>query len=151
MTVEDQVRWLYERMHISGLLLRFARALDTKNWPAYINLYDDDGVLVLPWKTVIRSELASTLSTTLSGFQATHHISSNHVIDIDGDCARSNSYMQAVHVLKSGDTTTKWTAGGWYDNEYRKTAAGWKFTRVKLSVLWESGSRPTEDFSQPSG
>jgi hypothetical protein len=69
----------------------------------------------------------------------THHISSNHMIEIEGDVARSRSYLQATHVADGAVPTKNWKAGGWYDCELQRSADGWEFTRVKLSVMWAGG------------
>lgn len=54
MTTTDTVQYLYDRTQVSDLLYRFASLLDTKQWQAHIDLYADDGVLVLPWATVTK-------------------------------------------------------------------------------------------------
>jgi 3-phenylpropionate/cinnamic acid dioxygenase small subunit len=141
-TLEEQVQWLVDRAQISDLLHAFARALDTKDWQAYADTYADDGVVELPWATVPRGELADFVSRDLGRFHATHHISSNHQIEIDGDTARSRSYLLAMHVLDPDDQESQWLAGGWYDNEYRRTPAGWRLTRVRITPVWQIGERP---------
>jgi 3-phenylpropionate/cinnamic acid dioxygenase small subunit len=141
MTLEEQVQWLVDRAQISDLLHAFARALDTKDWQAYVETYAEDGVVELPWATVERAELAEFVSRDLGRFHATHHISSNHAIEIDGDTARSRSYLLSMHVLDPDDQASQWLAGGWYDNEYRRTPDGWKLTRVQITPVWQIGQR----------
>ena len=142
MTLDEQVRWLVDRALISDLLYAFARALDTKDWQAYIDTYAEDGVVELPWATVSRAEIADFVPRDIGRFHATHHISSNHSIEIDGDIARSRSYLLAMHVLDPDDQASQWLSAGWYDNEYRRTPAGWKLTRVRITPVWEIGERP---------
>ena len=77
----------------------------------------------------------------LGRFHATHHISANHSIEIDGDTARSRSYVLAMHVVDLDDQSSQWLGGGWYDNEYRRTADGWR-TRVRITPVWDIGARP---------
>ena len=74
---------------------------------------------------------------SLGHYTATHHISSNHQITIDGDNAHSRSYLQGVHV--GPKPAEHWTAGGWYDCRYVRTSEGWKFARVRLTCVWLSG------------
>lgn len=31
-------------------------------------------------------------------------------------------------------------AGGWYDCSLRRTPAGWRLTKVRLTVAWTSGT-----------
>ena len=122
--------------------LAFATALDTKDWGAYAALYADDGVLVLPWMTIKRSDMPGAVQRDLSRFYATHHISANHSIKLSGNTATSRSYLLAMHVPEKGNQKSQWLAAGWYDNEYRNTERGWLITRVVITPVWESGVRP---------
>jgi len=143
MTHEETVQWLYDRAQISDLLYKFARLLDTKQWKEYMGLYADDGIMELPWETIPVAEMkARGGPKLLRHMHATHHISSNHEIEVSGDEARSRSYLQAMHVLDPKNQNTQWLAGGWYDHEYRRTDAGWTVAKVKVTSVWESGPRP---------
>ena len=151
-TLEQQVQWLVDRTLISELLCSFARALDTRDFATYASNYAEDGVLELPQpptadgggggKLILRrAEMLEKVPRSLAKYSATHHISSNHQIVIDGDHATSRSYLQAVHV---GATPLEhWDAGGWYDCSYRRTDAGWKFVSVKLTAVWLTGNPTT--------
>jgi ketosteroid isomerase-like protein len=141
---DEKVQWLVDRALISDLLFSFARALDTRDFDAYVNNFTEDGTLELPTpppgsgSSIIlqRDQLLDTLQG-LKKFSKTHHISTNHQITIDKDAASSHSYLQAVHVGAS--PFDHWDAGGWYDCQYRRTPEGWKFTRVKLTEVWLAG------------
>jgi len=136
------VRELHDRALISELLLRFARALDERDWEGYAALYTDDGVLQLPWGPPRpRQGLAEDTEANLGRFQATQHFSSNHQVAVDGDHATSRSYLQAVHVVDP-EATEHWTLGGWYDCAYRRTDEGWRFTHVSITPVWQTGRPP---------
>jgi hypothetical protein len=142
-TPAEQLRWLVDRAAISELLYSFARALDTKDYPTYASLYTADGVLELPdprtgqYFALGQAELADEVPKSLGHYSATHHLSGNHQIAIAGDRASSRSYLQAVHVGAS--PREHWSAGGWYDCEYRREPDGWRFTRVRLTAVWVDG------------
>jgi SnoaL-like domain len=142
-TLEAQVQWLIDRASISDLLFHFARALDSKDFEAYTALYASDGVLELPdprsgsYFTLRQAELAEALPRSLGRYTATHHLSCNHQIEISGDRATSRSYLQAVHV--GSEPRQHWSAGGWYDCEYRREQGNWRFTRVRLTAVWLDG------------
>lgn len=145
-SMEDSVRWLVDRAQISELLFSFAAALDTKDWQRYAENYADDGYIELPDPqsstggtfVLYKAKLLELVPKSLGRYVATHHISTNHQIRIDGDRAESRSYLQAVHV--AGKPTDHWTAGGWYDCRYVRTPAGWKFAQVKLTAVWLAGA-----------
>ena len=144
MTLEAQVRWLVDRALISELLCSFARALDTRDYRAYVDNYADGGVLelpdpVTPGATILlrKEQMAEAVPRSLGRYRATHHLSANHQIRLDGERASSVSYLQAVHVREA--PTDHWSAGGWYECDYVRTPQGWKFSHVRLSAVWLTG------------
>ena len=142
-STDEMVAWLVDRAEISDLLHRFAQALDRRDWDAYEANFADDGELILPWGGHKgRVGMAAYVSRDLGRFAATHHISANHQVSVTGDTATSRSYLQAVHVLRPGDPASHFDVGGWYDNDYRRTAEGWRLTRVVITPVWESGTNP---------
>lgn len=144
-SMEATLQWLVDRAQIGDLLHSFAAALDNKDWQRYADNFADDGYIELPdpqspeGGTFIlqKSKMLELVPKSLGRYAATHHLSANHQITIDGDRANSRSYLQAVHV--GAKPTDHWTAGGWYDCNYVRTPAGWKFARVKLSSVWLAG------------
>jgi ketosteroid isomerase-like protein len=142
-TTDELVRELHDRALIGDLLLRFARALDERDWAGYAALYAEDGVLQLPWGPPRpRDGLEQDTEANLGRFHATQHISSNHQIAVAGDAATSRSYLQAVHVVDPDAPDGNWTLGGWYDCTYRRTPDGWRFTRVAITPVWQTGRPP---------
>jgi ketosteroid isomerase-like protein len=147
-----QVGYLMERTAISDLLIAFARAIDTKDWNGYANLFTEDGIIEIPVKlpdgTYVRHVGRKGLAEFVAGdarrpglgrFVYTHHLSSNHQIRIEGDTATTTSYAQCIHRL-SDDPADVWELGGWYSCSLRKIAAGdWKFAKVHLDMVWEHG------------
>jgi hypothetical protein len=144
-TAEAQLQWLVDRAQISDLLYSFAAALDTKDWKKYADNYADNGYIELPDPRAAsassfvlhKDKMPELVGKSLGRYTATHHISTNHQITIDGDEANSRSYLQAVHVGTA--PADHWTAGGWYDCRYIRTTDGWKFFRVKLTCIWVAG------------
>lgn len=140
-TLDEMVRWLVDRAEISDLLHRFARALDEKDFESYAATFAEEGELILPWGGHRgRQGLADYVQADLARFPRTHHISANHQISVDGDRATSRSYLQAVHLVQGGDPREHWDVGGWYDNQYRRTPDGWRFTRVAITDVWQAGA-----------
>lgn len=145
-TVDGKIQWLVDRAQISDLLYSFAAALDSKDWKRYADNYADEGYVELPDPQsavgasfiLHKDRMLELLPKSLGQYAATHHISTNHQITIDGDRAESRSYLQAVHV--GTEATNHWTAGGWYDCRYVRRPEGWRFERVKLTCVWLGGA-----------
>ena len=136
-----QVRWLVDRAQISDLLVEFARSLDERDWAANTALYVPEGVFMAG--DVLRLEGHEQLMLTgsaegLGRYRGTWHLSANHAIDIDGDTARTRSYLLGVHLLD--DNTFRHADGaGWYDCTLRRTTEGWRFVTVRIHEVWHGG------------
>ncbi len=131
---------LLDRQDISALLVRFARCLDTKDFTGYANCYAAEGVLQLPrGGHEGRTGMAGYVERDLGQYVATHHVSANHEIEIDGDTARARSSLHATHVRSTEDDF--WSVGGWYDTTLRRTSEGWRFTRVRINPVWRFDTR----------
>jgi hypothetical protein len=136
-----QLQWLVDRAAISDRLIDFARCLDVRDWSGYVENFTDDAELELPHGTFEgRAQIAELATRGLDDFDATHHLSANHVIEIDGDEARTRSYVSVAHVPDASAPTEHGDAGGWYDCRLRRVGDGWRFTRVSLQIVWIRGT-----------
>jgi hypothetical protein len=72
------------------------------------------------------------------GFGGTHHQVTNVRVDVSGDTAREEAYLQATHFLVD-DHETEYTFGAFYDNELTRTPEGWKLAKIDITVTWERG------------
>jgi len=136
-----QLQWLVDRAQISDLLVEFARALDERDWDEYAALYVPDGVLSADDKFRLegRDQLATAGSDRQLGqYNGTWHLSSNHAIEIDGDQARTRSYLLAAHML-GNDSFRHADGAGWYDCTLRRTPEGWRFASVNIHEIWHAG------------
>ena len=86
-----------------------------------------------------RAGLPEFASSSLRKFVGTHHLSSNHAIEIAGDVANTRSYLIAAHMLDPDDPSRHADVAGWYRCELRRTSDGWRFTYVTLDIRYASG------------
>jgi hypothetical protein len=138
-TLEEKVAWLTDRAEIHDLVLSYARCADTKDWQGYSDLFAEEGRIIWPYGDIPKADIARSIDRILSPFEATHHILTNIGITIDGDTARTHHYLQSIHVPSASEPGRHSDIGGWYDNEYRRTADGWRFVTLDLTFIWSSG------------
>jgi 3-phenylpropionate/cinnamic acid dioxygenase small subunit len=132
---------LLDRDEISRVLVKFARALDEKDWDGYANLYVENGVFRRPHRIHEgRKGLAEFVQSDLGSFVGLHHITGNHDITVHGDSAKARSSLQAYHV-RSEDLSDFWAVGGWYDMELCRTESGWKITSAQPNPVWVFDTR----------
>jgi SnoaL-like domain len=135
----SRLAWLVDRACISDLLVHYARLVDERRFEELADLFTADGVLELPFAEVSRDSLPKSSHKHLGPFASTHHMSSNHAIEIAEITAKSRSYMQAAHVPDSDSQDVHGDIGGWYDCDYRRTTSGWRFARIRLTFVWTLG------------
>ena len=94
------------------LMNRYAHALDVRDWDLFASLFTDDmrfrarqiGEDGTPGPDDMaadgRDALVAALRTIWDGLSATHHMLSNHMVELapDGRSARASCYLRAHHV-----------------------------------------------------
>lgn len=138
---------LIARAEISDVVIRYATGIDRRDWALYRSCFADQIDLdFTSWSGGEPSKIAADQWVTgvrdgLSGFDATHHVSSNHVITVEDDQATCVSYMVAYHLLATSMGENIFTLGGYYTNRLRRHAGEWKIHNCKLTVTWATGNR----------
>jgi len=67
-------------------------------------------------------------------FRATIHRVHQQLVEIDGDRATGETYCTADHLLNHEDSILVWVIR--YQDEWRRGAEGWRFTRRRLILDW---------------
>jgi 3-phenylpropionate/cinnamic acid dioxygenase small subunit len=151
----DSSSQLRDERDVLDVVHRFAAGMDLRDWDAYRAVFADELVLdytsyrggeptVVPadaWVDRVRRRFLTLL--------ATQHSLSNHRIEVDGDDARCQVYVQAMHVGEIDGVEHWCVVGGQYDDLLARTAGGWHITRKKLEVRWVTGDRRVLDLQQP--
>jgi len=141
MSEDPRLRLLLDRAEIGDLMLAFVAALDAKDWDAYGEVFTEDASFtILGQARHGREAIVAGPGRDLTRYDALQHFSCNHRIAVDGDEAEASHYLLAVHVPDAGDPTSHADIGGRYDCRCVRTAAGWRFAAVELSVLWSAGT-----------
>jgi hypothetical protein len=138
-TPEAQLQWLVDRALIGDVLIRYARCADTKDWAGIAALFSEDGTVISPFGDFPGRQFESIAAPLMEPFWATHHISSNHAIEVDGDRASSRSYLQAIHLTDPGDPSVHADIGGWYDHTFERVDGRWLIASMDLSFVWSDG------------
>ncbi len=83
-------------------------------------------------------ELVAGWSAFLPGFDATHHMVTNHTItSLSDTSATAQADFTATHRLDDD----LWVLGGRYDYELAKSDGRWVVTSMTMTGIWESGDR----------
>jgi len=137
---------LHDRMALANVLVRFARAIDSRDWETYRLQFaasveiDYRSLLGGEVLTVSAVDWARQASRSFEGFQTTQHFISNQVSQVVGARGTCDAYLCAEHFAQAGDALEFWTLGGTYRAEFERTEAGWKIDALRLNVLWSRGN-----------
>lgn len=131
-----------DHREITGVLDRYAEALDARRWELLSEVFVPDLEFDFgEWTVSSREEAVATIRSYLDGCGPTQHLLGNYRIDVDGDTARSRVYVRAFHVGIGAATGKTYEMGGEYRDELRRTPEGWRSHRRQGVVFWELGSR----------
>ena len=146
LTPEQQIQLLTDRADISDLVHRYATGLDTRNWALLRSIFTEEidvdmsSIHMRPAHLTADAWVESA-RVLFAGFDATQHLSANHVHEIRGDEATCTSYMRAEHFVINNEGENYYTMGGYYVDHLVRTAEGWKISAVNLNVTWNRGNR----------
>jgi uncharacterized protein (TIGR02246 family) len=110
---------------IRQLSARYNRYADAADGEAFASLFTPDGVFEIRGNQYVgRREIAEVCARTTGVV----HITTDPLIDIDGDRARQTSRVIAVRAAPD-KSEVYFVSTGMYTDELVRTAAGWRFVR----------------------
>ncbi len=143
-TVDSRLRDLLDRNEITALLDRYLRSLDEgvfdEQWAR--TYFTADVTSEMPVGTVAgRSEVLASTRRAMALFDRTVHLSTNTVVEVDGDIARARGAQLSTHVL-AGESDAVFISAGHTDVELVRTAEGWRISASALRIAWTQGTPP---------
>ncbi|MFI2232767.1 nuclear transport factor 2 family protein [Nocardia testacea] len=139
------VRELTDRAEITALVDRLSRALDEGDFDRFRTIYTADATARTPGGEARgRDALTAQAARTHSPDKVIQHFVSNIAIDLAGDSAEIRANLLAVFAPAPTDNALPapgYTLGEVYRFAARRTAEGWRLTRVHSTPLWSVGTR----------
>ena len=133
---EEMVRELWDRQQISDVMLRFGRGLDLHDWDMYaatltdpfeVDFFDLTGRAPATTTPKVWARFASACLERL----LVMHQYSNFHINLHCDTADGIFYHVSRHRFPNRHGDDHYTQYGWYENSFRRTADGWKISKLK--------------------
>jgi 3-phenylpropionate/cinnamic acid dioxygenase small subunit len=139
---ERTVAALADRWDIEEVGVRYATALDTRDWALLATCFTEDALG--EYDGIGRLEGATAFVDTCRGaltpLAASHHLLGNFTCRPKGDEASAAWYFQAQHVRTGTPGGDDYIVAGTYRDRLVRTAAGWRIAERTLSVTWTSGN-----------
>ena len=129
-TLDDRLRRLEDIEAIRALDAQYCRVLDDGDWPALVRLFTADGEFVGLNRARGHADLLEFFGgLAAKGLTAFWHHVTNLEIDLDGDTARTRSFLWQPCVL---DGVPHLAAGRYHDSLVR-TPEGWRYVCKQVS------------------
>ena len=145
--VEQEIyRILLDQSNISAVINKYCTAIDLRDWDLLASCFAED--LVADFRSFGSREIVKgrdawidVVRGTVGGLDATQHLTSNHVYELNGDDANFTAYVQAVHVLANEFGDSEYTIGGYYECALSRREDDWVIANYSLNVTWQRGNR----------
>ena len=129
---------MHDLLAIQQLACRYAHTVDHRKYAEFDRVFTPDGLLQLP-KTPPCEGLDAIRAAVrhIEQYKRTLHHINNVMADVSGDSATSEVYCLAEHIY-DGQDGREWKMdwGIRYEDELRRTAAGWRIAKRTLSLIW---------------
>ena len=132
-----------DRLAIIDTLTSYALALDVKDWDRLARVFTDDAVAdygdlgpVLTGGEAISADLRSIVEP----LDACFHLVGNFLIEIDGDTAKSTTYLFAQHVLHNAVGGPIFHVTAIYHDKLVRDGDGWRISARRLQPIWTDGN-----------
>jgi hypothetical protein len=135
-----------DRHAIEELRFRYGRALDQHDWELFASLFTDEvdadfSAFGVPAGRAPRASVVDLMKHSFrrEGMRS-HQQYSNFEIDLRGDDATAVSSLVGRHLLPGFAGGETFTIHARYHDRLVRTTAGWKFSGVRLEVLFTEGN-----------
>jgi hypothetical protein len=145
--VEEHVSDIEDRSAIIEACSRLAWHVDHREWELLKEVFADEVLLDYTSlnggepATVTPEQIAAGWARGLGGYDATHHLITNHLVTVHADAAVCTASFQAVHRLANLFGSPLWTLGGTYRFTLTRTEGRWRINGMTLTVVWAEGNK----------
>jgi len=123
------------RQDVSDLLVRYATAIDRRDWGLLRSCFTDD--CVADYGDIGRwsggDEITGWMRTTHEPLGHSLHRISNQTVAMSGDAITARSYVDAI--VLGPDNLRGAQACGYYDDVVVRTDDGWKIARRRYTMV----------------
>jgi SnoaL-like protein len=139
------VQAMLDRHEIDEVLLRYCRACDQVDEGLLRSVFHPDASV--EYEGLVGGNVHDTIPTMLKmrrRFLLTMHVLSNVSIEVDGNTARSESYVMAHHRFQRDGAQYEWVAGGRYLDRHERRDGLWAIAHRQTLIFWMRVNRIDE-------
>ncbi|MGW5110095.1 nuclear transport factor 2 family protein [Nocardia sp. NPDC004123] len=136
-----------QEYQLSRLVTRYGRVIDDRDWNGLGSLLADSVTLDFSslWggeaETVSRTELVRRWRDMGESLDATQHLITGILAEIDGERATVTTNLVATHRRSTTTGGPLWVVGGVYRFGLLATATSWAINELALRATWVDGNQ----------
>lgn len=143
-TLEERLRRVEDILAIGQLRAKYCKYLDAGEWEALVELFTPDGEFHGIGSAAGRAELMEFYARMRrESIEAWWHFSSNETVEVEGDVATGETYLDQPCVLNG----VAYASAGRYQDEFVRQDGRWLFAKrtvtffyfVPLAAGWQPG------------
>jgi hypothetical protein len=130
-SIEARLQRIEDLEDIRRLRMDYHRYVNTRSFSEAAILYTEDALVDFGESKVRgRAEIAALYARYDQQLDTIKQYLANHIIDLDGDEASGNAYVDARYAFDGHSII----ACAMYDEKYRRTDEGWKISEMIVTV-----------------
>jgi 3-phenylpropionate/cinnamic acid dioxygenase small subunit len=134
---QEQLQLLLDKLAIQETAARYAAGPDQRKWELWEAIFTDPIELFLKPRSeetrkISRAKWIELERNICDSYAATQHSLSNFLIEVNGDRAVCQVYVQARHFVKDTESHDGY---GYYTFHMIRTAAGWKINKYGITLM----------------
>jgi SnoaL-like domain len=138
---------LEDSLAVQDIVSRYGRCIDDRDWAGLASILAEEVRLDFTslWggepERLKGTELVARWREMRERLDATQHLITGVLPEIDGEQATAVTNLVAVHRRVNATGDSLWTVGGSYRFDLRRTAGRWVIEGLSLRVAWVDGNQ----------
>ncbi|HET6812284.1 MAG TPA: nuclear transport factor 2 family protein [Acidimicrobiales bacterium] len=143
MTPEERLDELLDKQAVYEVVMRYCRGIDRLDLDAVRDCYHPDGVDHHTGFTGNRDDYVRWVGEGLRRFDGTMHLVGNHLVEVEGDVAWSETYGNAHHWgTPPEDPALNFVSGFRYVDRLERRDGGWRIAERHAVREWTRAIPP---------
>jgi uncharacterized protein (TIGR02246 family) len=128
---------------IIELTYRYARGMDDRDWSEFASVFTEDASVKMGETHVLEGRQAVTdlVRSFIEPCRVTHHMMTNHLVDVDGDHATMQLYCRAFHQGSGSREGLTYECLVRYAAELVRVEGSWKIARWQETTPYDWGTQ----------
>jgi len=131
---------LLDRQAIRDLVTRYACAIDRRDFDTVAACFTPDATTDYTFFAGPIRDVLEKIRAGVSGFAMTMHVLGNHLADVRGDEATSETYAVCYHRRQGATGGADLAVAMRYLDELIRTADGWRIRKRHATVEWQQSA-----------